>query len=71
MDFIFEDRVAIQVKGKQRLSNEDFRGLKAIEEEGIAQKLILVCLEARERDVNGIRVLPWQQFLQELWTGLI
>ncbi len=29
----------------------------------------LVSLESRRRAVEGIRILPWQEFLAELWDG--
>ena len=29
----------------------------------------MVCLEARPRTVDGIRILPWKDFLERLWDG--
>jgi hypothetical protein len=29
----------------------------------------VVSLEPVERRINDIRILPWQVFLRELWTG--
>jgi hypothetical protein len=29
-----------------------------------------VSLEPRARTVDGIRILPWQEFLDQLWAGV-
>jgi hypothetical protein len=31
----------------------------------------VVCNESAERVVDGIRVVPWRSFFQELWEGRI
>ena len=46
------------------------RGLRALAEEGIFQRLILVCREEAFRRVDGIEVVPWRDFLGNLWRGL-
>lgn len=38
-------------------------------EEKAFKNYILVCFENVPRTVDGIRVLPWELFLEELWSG--
>ncbi|WP_158908253.1 hypothetical protein [Rectinema subterraneum] len=33
------------------------------------RRFILVCREERARKVDGIDILPWQDFLEQLWSG--
>jgi hypothetical protein len=43
--------------------------LRALREEELLKHYVLVSLEARPRVVDGIRILPWQEFLERLWSG--
>ena len=70
VDFLFEG-VAVETKAKPVVSGRDLRGLRALREEGLFKHYILVSLEPRARVVNGIRILPWQVFLDELWDGAL
>ena len=47
----------------------DSRSLHALKEEGVAKRLLCVCLESRRRRVEGIDILPLEQFLRSLWNG--
>lgn len=70
VDFILgEHQIALEVKGSDRISGRHLRGLKAFMEEYQVEKAILVCMEPRARLVEGIYVLPWQDFLEQLWGG--
>lgn len=33
------------------------------------RRLLLVCQEERPRKIDGIEILPWRVFLEELWSG--
>lgn len=68
VDFILSDEVAIEVKAKTNVSPRDLKGLKALKEEKRLAQYFLVCLEDRPRRVEGIQILPWQDFLKRLWT---
>ena len=37
-------------------------------EEEPVKRAILVCAEPRLRRVEGIEILPWQSFLERLWS---
>jgi hypothetical protein len=43
--------------------------VRALKEEGLLKHYVVVSLEPRRRTVEGIRILPWQAFLAELWDG--
>ena len=51
------------------MGDRDLRGLRALKEESLLKHYVVVSLEPRARTVDGIRILPWQDFLGELWEG--
>ena len=72
-NFIVGDlKLAIEVKGKDNIQNQDLKGLREIEKEH-PKKLknrILVCLETKARlTEDGILILPYQEFLSRLWEN--
>lgn len=71
VDFILDDMVtAIEVKGSQRIHSNHIKGLRALLEEFKIQYPIVVSLEKQPRTVEpGIEILPWQLFLERLWSG--
>ncbi len=71
MDFILGDRnVAIEVKGGGRVHEGDITGLRALLEEHRVKRSIVVSLEHEPRIMsNGIEILPWKTFLEQLWDG--
>jgi predicted AAA+ superfamily ATPase len=70
VDFVLDNHVAIEVKAKHKIQDDDCKGLLAIAEEGITQ-LYIVCLEAQARKHGKILIVPWQDFLRKLWSGEI
>ncbi len=71
VDFILDDAVAIEVKGTRSVSRRDLRGLHALREERNLKRYLLVCREETPLTVDGIEVLPWNLFLQQLWDGVV
>jgi predicted AAA+ superfamily ATPase len=69
VDFILDDHVAIEVKAKPIVGDQDLRGLRAIREEGTISKAIVASLEPAPRRVDGIEILPWETVLERLWSG--
>lgn len=67
VDFIIGDSVGVEVKGKEVVHSNDLKGLLALREERRMKHYILVCEEKGKRRVNGIEILPWKVFLEELW----
>jgi len=43
--------------------------LKALSEEGLMKRLLLVCQEPTPRKIGEVLVLPWKDFLEQLWSG--
>ena len=72
VDFILGDHeVAVEVKGTSFASAHLLTGLKAIAEEYKFSKLLLVSLDSAPRKIGNITVLPYEIFLQKLWSGKI
>ena len=71
-DFVLgrEGEVAIEVKGKTSVQSRDLRGLGAYREEHKPRHAVLVTNESAPRQTaDGIRILPWRDFLERLWSG--
>ena len=71
VDFVVNDKVAIEAKATQNAKAEDLKGLRAIADEGEFQARLLVCNEPHRREKDGIVILPWREFVQMLWAGEI
>ena len=72
VDFIIKDKIAVEVKATKRISPRDLKGLKALMEEGLMEKYILVCREEYPQLLdNGIFIFPYKDFLSDLWNGKI
>jgi len=69
VDFVLGDHTAIEVKAKENVSAQDLRALRALAEENMVKRYLCVCLEPRQRVVEGIAVLPFKTFLEALWAG--
>jgi predicted AAA+ superfamily ATPase len=69
VDFILNDRTAIEVKAKKNVSDRDLRGLRALREERLLKQYVVVSDEPTPRRVDGIEILPWRNFLGRLWEG--
>jgi len=69
VDFIIDDRMAVEVKAKKNISQRDLRGIIALKEEKKFAHYVVVCLEKRPRVIQGINILPWGDFLQQLWDN--
>jgi predicted AAA+ superfamily ATPase len=69
VDFIIGDHTAIEVKAKENLTPNDFKSLRMLAEEKSLKRYLCVSLEPRKRRIGEIVVLPYIQFLEELWSG--
>ena len=70
VDFVLgrTGEVAIEVKGAQARTG-DLTGIRAFADEHAPAFAIVVCAEPAPRRVGGVEVLPWQLFLERLWSG--
>jgi predicted AAA+ superfamily ATPase len=71
VDFIVGDgELAIEVKSTDNPTSAHLRGLRAWLEEQPGSRGILVCRASRPRRTeDGIEILPWERFLERLWSG--
>ncbi len=69
VDFIIGDHTAVEVKAKGNVARQDVKSLRALHEEGRLKRLVCVSLEPRRRSIEGVTVLPYREFLEELWSG--
>jgi predicted AAA+ superfamily ATPase len=69
VDFIIGDHTAIEVKAKQNLSPVDLKSLNALSEEKKLKRYLCVSMEPRRRRIGAVIVLPYKEFLEELWGG--
>ena len=68
VDFLFEG-VAVEAKAKKNVVGRDLKGLKALREEDVCSSYVVASMEPAARLVDGIRILPWAEFLDRLWAG--
>lgn len=72
VDFIINDmEVAIEIKSGSRIHSKDFKNLDLVSKDYSVKHKYIVCDEKEPRVSNGVKVYPWQVFLNELWSGNI
>jgi len=70
VDFILGDQTAIEVKSSSNITNTMLKGLRALSDErAFKHKLVVSPDTIRRSTPDGIVVLPYQEFLTELWAG--
>ncbi len=67
VDFCVDEEIAIEVKTTMNVTEKHLKGLKALQEENIFKRYIVVCQEEHPRLVDGIEILPWKYFFDQLW----
>jgi predicted AAA+ superfamily ATPase len=70
IDFILGDNdVAIEVKSSENPTSDHLKGLRAFREEYAPRQTVLISRVKRPRRTDdGIEILPWQDFLKQLWN---
>jgi predicted AAA+ superfamily ATPase len=72
VDFILGGgEVAVEVKGVRRVDSRDLSPLLAFMDEYSPRKAFVVCNENLRRIQKGITIIPWREFLRDLWAGAI
>jgi len=70
VDFVLgKGEVAVEVKGSSRIDSRDLKSLKVFIEGYSPKKAVLVCNEKEKRVSGKIQIMPWRDFLSELWAG--
>src|SRR4030065_1510473 len=72
VDYVIGDgETAIEVKGTNHVDARDLKGLFAFIDTYSPKRTIVVCNE-KERRIHGkIEIMPWREFLHELWDNKI
>lgn len=69
VDFLIDDELAIEVKSSSKIQKKHFTGLKALQEENVFKKFIVVSSDPIDRQEEGfISCLYWETFLKKLWA---
>ena len=68
VDLILGNEMAIEIKATENVTRNHLKGLKALREEGLIQRYIVVSLEKQRRVVDGIEIYPWREFLTSCWN---
>ncbi|MBI2343911.1 MAG: ATP-binding protein [Deltaproteobacteria bacterium] len=71
VDFLIGDHTAIEVKSTAKVASQHLKGLKALAEEGVFKTFYLVSQDRVAAKKEGVHSLPWDGFLQKLWSGAI
>ena len=68
VDCVVGDRLALEFKSTDAVTERHLRGLKALREEGLVRDYGVVSLDPEPRRIDGIAVHPWRDFLNALWS---
>lgn len=71
VDFVVGDLCAVEVKATERTSDRDSVSLRRLQAEAGLSAYYLVSQDPVERLKDGVRYVPWRQFLDRLWSGEI
>lgn len=71
VDFIIGNRIAIEVKATQHVTQKHLRGLNYLKEENKLDMYYLISQDPIPRKIDDIHVLPWEVFIKKLWDGNI
>ena len=63
--------VAIEMKSASHIDMRDLKGLLSFIKLHSPQRSIVVCNEKEKRIHGAIAIMPWREFLSELWDGRI
>jgi len=61
---------AMEIKASKMVHESDLKGLKALREEGLIKRYSVVCMEKTKRIMDGVEILPWEEMITELVSGL-
>jgi uncharacterized protein len=68
VDLIVGHELALEFKASARITNHDLKGLKALREEGMVKRFMVVSQDAEPRTIDGVAIVPWRTFLTQLWS---
>lgn len=71
VDFIVNDKIAIEVKATELVHDKHLKGLIKFSQNEKVEKKIIVSLDKAKRKIGDIVIYPYQIFLKDLWDGEI
>lgn len=72
IDFVLNGEIAIEAKSTESPNRRLTEGLHALKRTNAFKRYILVDRESRGRTIDGIEVLPFGEFLEQLWgSGIV
>jgi uncharacterized protein len=72
VDFVLgKGEIAIEVKGSDRIDGRDLKSLRVFIEEYSPKRAVVVCNEKERRVCGKIQIVPWRDFLSDLWSDKI
>jgi predicted AAA+ superfamily ATPase len=73
VDFVLGEALAIEVKATSHVQDRQLRGLQAIlqQPDYTIRRRMVVCQEPERRSVAGIEIVPWREFLADLWANRV
>jgi uncharacterized protein len=72
VDFLVGDAIAIEVKAKERVGEQDLRGLRALAGElALARKIVVSNEMWRRTTDDHIEIVIVDEFLRDLWAGKV
>ena len=69
VDAIVGDKLAVEIKSTDLISEKHTKGLRSFKEEGLVRDYAVVSLDLRKRDMDGVTIYPWTDFLDRMWRG--
>jgi len=67
VDFIYSDRIGIEVKGKETITDADLKGLQRLAKEKVLKRHVLLYLGPALKPRDSIEIMNYQDFLDEVW----
>ncbi len=68
VDLILGNDLAIEFKSTHHIYDKHLKGLRALKEEGLMKRLIIVSMDESKRETaDGIEIVPYKMFLKNLW----
>jgi predicted AAA+ superfamily ATPase len=68
VDFLVDDQIAIEVKATKKITPNDLKGLKYLEEENQHQAFYVVSNDPIEAKYGKIHCIHWKTFAERLWA---
>lgn len=72
VDLVLGTDLAVEIKSSNLIQEKHLKGIRALKEEGIHQRFIVVSLDSHKRITeDGIEIMPWEDFLDKLWKNAL